>query len=425
MLRSPTLASGRPNTSRAYTEPRCANPTSSLGSQSTLAPASSTSTGCLAVGNRAPMAGRCTPACRRSSRVAAAITAPVLPAEMNASDLPCFCRLSPTAMDELGLPRTAARGFSPIPTTSGASTMSSRLRSTPGTPRNAASTSLVRPTSWMRKVGGSSRSACAAPSTSTRGALSLPIASSAMRITSDVLDRDPLLVLVIATGRAHPVRPLHVPATGARLERGKLGLVVRATGPLLPLRCPSLGYGHADFLASSVAELVLERGQRLPARVHRVRRAAAGARVQVLATPRAEPAAILATLQVPRDREKQLFADSRREIHGRGVRCYRVGLGIIGGPGFLGEQGRHRHHDVRRNRDQTAAALSDQPGAQHRFPIKPPLPGRLQPPAHPHRVAGREFQAGERGVRRRQLAPSLDRPSGQLTQVHLQHGQRT
>src|ERR1041384_7902424 len=180
-----------------------------------------------------------------------------------------------------------------------------RPRSAALASRNAASMSLARPTSWMRKVGGSSRSACSAPSTSTRGALSLPIASSAMRITSDVLDLDPLLFLVVATRRAHAVRPLHVPAPGAGLQRRKLRLVVRAAGPLLPLRCPSLGYGHAEFLASSVAELVLERGQRLPARVHRVRRAAAGARVQVLATPRAEPAAILATLQVPRDRSEE------------------------------------------------------------------------------------------------------------------------
>ena len=113
------------------------------------------------------MAGRCTPGCSRSSSVLAAITAPVFPAEMNASDFPFFCNWSPTAIDDRGLPRTAANGLSPMPTTSGASTISMRVRSIPDTRLSAASISALRPTSWIWNSAGSSLSASATPSTST------------------------------------------------------------------------------------------------------------------------------------------------------------------------------------------------------------------------------------------------------------------
>src|SRR5256885_13374990 len=85
----------------------------------------------------------------------------------------------------------------------------------------------------MRNVGGNSRSACTTPSTSTCGALSPPIASSAMRITS-VLDRHPLLAAVVAAGRAHMVRPLQIAAAWARLERDVRRLVVGAAGAAPP-----------------------------------------------------------------------------------------------------------------------------------------------------------------------------------------------
>src|SRR2546422_9221632 len=98
----------------------------------------------------------------------------------------------------------------------------------------------------MRNVDASSRSASTVPPTSTRGPSSPPIASSATRITSGVLDRPPLFVLVVAAGGAHPVRPLQVAAPRAGLEGRPLRLVVRAAQPLLALRCPSLGYRHGD-----------------------------------------------------------------------------------------------------------------------------------------------------------------------------------
>src|SRR2546428_5699781 len=99
----------------------------------------------------------------------------------------------------------------------------------------------------MRNVGGSSRSACTTPSTSTRGALSPPIASSAMRITS-VLDRHPLLAAVVAAGGAHVVRPLQVAAARARLERDVRRLVVGAAGARLSFWGASLWDGPGGFL---------------------------------------------------------------------------------------------------------------------------------------------------------------------------------
>src|SRR5207253_2233881 len=113
-----------------------------------------------------------------------------------------------------------------------------------------ASMVAVRPTSCTENVGGRSRRACAAPSTSACGALSPPIASSAMRITSDVLDLDSLLALVVAARRAHVVRTLQVPAPRTRLQRRPHGFVVRAPGPLLSLRRSALGYRHEHFLVS-------------------------------------------------------------------------------------------------------------------------------------------------------------------------------
>src|SRR3989442_13663127 len=132
-----------------------------------------------------------------------------------------------------------------------------------------------------------------------------------MRITSDVLDLDPLLTLVVAARRAHPVGAVEVPAARARLRRGALPPIVRAPGPLLPLRCSALGYRHASSL--SVADLVLEGGQPLPPGVGG-RPALAGARVQVLATPRAEPAAVFAAQQECRGPEHQLFAHRRGDV---------------------------------------------------------------------------------------------------------------
>src|SRR5256712_9219224 len=416
-LRRPTPGVGRPITSRAYTEPRWAKPTSSRASQSTLAPPSRTSTDFPAVGNGAPMAARCTPGCNRSIRVAAAITAPVLPAEMNASDSSRFCRPRPTAMDERGLLLIAASGFSPIPTTSDASATSSRARSTSPCAFRAASISAVRPTSWMRNVGASSRSASTAPSTSTRGASSPPIASSATRITSGVLDRHPLFVLVVAAGGAHTVRALPVAAAWARLEGRPLRLVVRAAQPLLALRCPSLGYRHGD--PRLVAELPFQRRERGPARIHRGGGAAAGARVQVLAAPRAQPVAVRPALQVLRDGEQQLLPDRRREVDQRRLGWQGIGIRILQRVGVLREQ----HPDVRRHDaadgGEAAAALSADPGAERAVPIETSVTGCLQPPAERHGVGERDRHALKERVVPGELGLGFDGATRELPPIDL------
>src|SRR2546429_9019907 len=101
----------------------------------------------------------------------------------------------------------------------------------------------------MGTVGGSSRSAGTPPSTSARGALSPPSASSAKLITS-VFDRHPLLAAVVAAGRAHVVGPLQITAARARLERDVRRLVVGAAGAVFPFCGPSLGEGHGVVLFS-------------------------------------------------------------------------------------------------------------------------------------------------------------------------------
>src|SRR3989442_893860 len=371
-LSSPTPGCSRPITSRAYTEPRWAKPTSSRASQSTLAPRSATSTKRPGAGNDAPIAARCTPSCSRNSSVAAAITAPVLPAEMNASEACFFWRPSPTAMEERRLLLIAASGFSPIPTTSGASTTSSRPRSTSPWGLRAASISAVRPTSWMRNVGGSSRSACTTPSTSTRGALSPPIASSAMRITS-VLDRHPLLAGVVAAGGARVVRPLQVAAARARLERDVRRFVGGGAGAFFSFGGLSLGYGHGIVLGS-VAGLAFGGGEGLPAGIAG-RRTAAGARIQVLAAARAQPAAVLAAHYPLRHRQQQLLSHGGAQVDLRRVPRQGVAVRVLQGVGILRKQRANVRGDRHGDRDEAAAALPRYLRPQGTLPVESPLAG--------------------------------------------------
>src|SRR3989442_8305862 len=148
-----------------------------------------------------------------------------------------------------------------------------------------------------------------------------------MRITS-VLDCHPLVPAVVAAGRTDAVRPLQVAAPWARLERDVRRLVVRAAGTLLPFRCPSLRDGHGRSF--SVAGLALESGERLPARIPR-RRAAAGARVQVFATARAQPAAILSAHYPLPHRQPQPLAHPGPESEPRPVLRHRGGVRVLPG----------------------------------------------------------------------------------------------
>ena len=74
-------------------------------------------------GDRRPLEAGVQP----STTIDAAICAPVLPAETNASDSPSAWSLRPTIIELFGLPRTAAPGLSVISMTSGASTIDDAL----------------------------------------------------------------------------------------------------------------------------------------------------------------------------------------------------------------------------------------------------------------------------------------------------------
>ncbi len=102
-------------------------------------------------------------------KVEAAITAPVFPALMNACELPSRCSSRPTWIEERRLLRRAWRGFSPMPMTSGASTISSRGDAHRWDAISRWSVS-AGPTSWIATSSGMSASAAAAPETGDAGA---------------------------------------------------------------------------------------------------------------------------------------------------------------------------------------------------------------------------------------------------------------
>ena len=129
------------------------------------------------MGSTVAIAGRCTPLMRPMTRVAAAIAAPVLPAEKKPSALPSLTSRHPTTIEESDLPRTAAAGCSPISMTWVVTTASQRSWSAA-----KASTTWALPTRSTRREG-SAASAAATPSSTASGAKSPPIASTAMVVT--------------------------------------------------------------------------------------------------------------------------------------------------------------------------------------------------------------------------------------------------
>ncbi len=76
----------------------------------------------LRVGMTVAMPGRATPGRRPMTRVAAAVTAPVLPAETKASASSSRTRRAPTTIDDAVLRRTACAGASSMEIVSGACT---------------------------------------------------------------------------------------------------------------------------------------------------------------------------------------------------------------------------------------------------------------------------------------------------------------
>ena len=146
---------------------------------STFAPMSSNAHSPDWVGRLVTMAGRSTPGKRPSTNKPQAIIAPEFPAEMAASASPAFTRSKHMRIEDFFFCFTAIDGASSMVMTSGAWRTS--MLASPSAPssfnswRNRASS----PTRMTNVC--SDRTAAMTPSTSTRGAPSAPIASTAMR----------------------------------------------------------------------------------------------------------------------------------------------------------------------------------------------------------------------------------------------------
>src|SRR5262245_28349642 len=188
-----------------------------------------------------------------------AMVAPVLPADTMADALPSRTASAARTSDESFILRTLEPGSASIAITSDAG-ITSRPWSVPS--------SSGRPTSTTSPTSAAARTA---PSTFSSGALSPPIASTAMgrRLTGCLLDFDSLAAVVPAAVRAHDVRELggaapRAHAAGGRAERPGAG----PPAPALRLRRLLLRDCHAVALAHSlgVARSSAARRWRFPRR---------------------------------------------------------------------------------------------------------------------------------------------------------------
>jgi len=153
------------------TEPIVANCASHATSTSALAPASSKIVGVdPGTGIGVAIAGRFTPSMRPMRNSAEAIVAPVLPAEIIALAFPSRTASALRTRVESFFARTAPAGSSSMPITSLA-TSNSRSAMSARAPRSAGPTSIT---------GIPSAAACLAPATISPGALSPPMASTAI-----------------------------------------------------------------------------------------------------------------------------------------------------------------------------------------------------------------------------------------------------
>src|SRR5712692_3501918 len=152
-----------------------ANWTMYSGLESTLAPTSRKYANPFLMGTIEPNAGRSTPLMRPWMNSAVAMIAPELPAEIQPSARPSLQRRAHTAIDESGFDRTACAGCSSIAITcvEGQSVkrgcLSSSGCTTAGEPTTVTSIPYAA-------------SATEAPSRTCSGALSPPMASTAIRI---------------------------------------------------------------------------------------------------------------------------------------------------------------------------------------------------------------------------------------------------
>ena len=118
ILSRPTVGLSLCSIAEISIEPMMPNCNKCSAVQSTLAPRSSICVCPSTVGNGAQIAGRSMPGNIFSTKREIAISAPVLPAETQASASPALTRLMATRMDESFLLRRASAGASSMPTTS-------------------------------------------------------------------------------------------------------------------------------------------------------------------------------------------------------------------------------------------------------------------------------------------------------------------
>src|SRR2546421_856220 len=222
-------------------------------SASIVAPASSKHAGFpFVVGNIPQSAGRSIPRMRPRTSSAAAIVAPVLPAETTASASPCLTIAVATPIDVSARRRRAVAGCSSIPTTSCAG----RIVIPGGTsaPR-ALRIWSSRPTS-TRSDGPPSFRYNKAPRTISSGAWSPPIASTAIFIRArpylgrrpSGLDRNDLAAAEHPAMRAGLVRRLGVLALRTRNEVHRAQREMAATLALRRTRYPFLGLACQSVL---------------------------------------------------------------------------------------------------------------------------------------------------------------------------------
>src|SRR5437879_5794576 len=194
------------------------------GLGSTLAPASRRIVNLRRFGSTAAMAGRSTPGSTPITNIEIAIAAPVFPAEMRAAALPSRTSSAATLRDESRLRRRACDGLSAIPTTWEAWRIS---RPRLWAPRRVTSRSTAARSPTRITDAPNSRTAATAPSTTTAGPWSPPMASTAT-FRLGPFDGDDLPALVVAAMGADPVRQLDLAALRAEGARRRRELVVGA-----------------------------------------------------------------------------------------------------------------------------------------------------------------------------------------------------
>src|SRR4029453_19145869 len=221
-----------------------------------------------------------------------------------------------------------------------------------------------------------SRTAATAPSTTTRGPWSPPIASTATfrrdgapsplvigmwstAVTSRLgpLDRHDLPALVVPAVRANPMRQLRLATLRAHRARGRRELVMRAALSAACLRMASFRKRHRVLLVRKPRSQVFEGGQ--PG-IRRALLALALDHISVPAANATEPTTALAAERLHGKRERRLGLDQGADIDL--VSVVEVHVEVVRGQLDVVCGGRTRHEpDVEGNRDLRGRRLEAAP----------------------------------------------------------------